>query len=153
MESGKWIWVKLTENDQWRVARRIDDGRIYPAMINYTVDCANLHHIGPTITPPETRVIIDASRFLDVESKGKTLRVVSLHGDLPRGGVNSALVTMLEEHLEQARRGELVSAAISGVLANGYTSSEWNHGNGWPQLSGAISRTHYRFMKAVEEEK
>ena len=77
-------------------------------------------------------------------------KIVSLHGDLPTGEVNEKLVTMLEEHLDLARRGEMVSAAIAGVMANGHTSSQWQHGTGWQQLSAAISYTHHRLMRAIE---
>ena len=79
-------------------------------------------------------------------------KIVSLHGDVPAGEINHKLVTMLEECLVMAQRGELVSAAVAGVLANGQTSCEWQHGTGWPALSGAISYTHHRLMRAVEDE-
>ena len=79
-------------------------------------------------------------------------KIISLRGDLPRGEVNDKLVTMLEDCLAMAQRGELVSAAVAGVFANGQTSAEWHHGTGWQALSAAITYTQHRLMRAVEDE-
>lgn len=71
-------------------------------------------------------------------------------GGAPRGEVNEGLVSHLETMLEQARSGNLRSAAYVGVYADGSCRHGWEKTSGdTDPVAAGIMCLHYRFSKSM----
>lgn len=61
-----------------------------------------------------------------------------------RNADSEGCVEILENLLEQAKRGEIVGVGISAVLANGCIRTGWYAGNRWQQLVASVSDLAFR---------
>lgn len=58
--------------------------------------------------------------------------------------VSESVIARLEEALEEARAGNIVSVAISTIEKDGTIGGSWSETDDFPRLLGAIARLQHR---------
>lgn len=53
-------------------------------------------------------------------------------------------IDLLEQILEKAKQGEVISVAIATVNSGGYTANCWHNENQYSQLVGSVGILHVR---------
>lgn len=73
-------------------------------------------------------------------------KVISINGGVIHGEPNPKVVALLEEVLEQARKGEITAVAIATLAPDGCADSNWAHQAEYFSLIGAVARLQHRLL-------
>ncbi len=78
-------------------------------------------------------------------------KIVSLHGDsIPGSGSDPEVIGCLEDALAAARRGELTSVSVVGLVRNGHSEHIFQIGTGqWFSMIGAVDVALHRLRNRL----